>query len=106
MRVTPIIKLIVTAYFSPQLHGTGSYGALEEETCVSEVRAPVGSFVVLVKFDLLNQIRILDLEALSIVYSDFSHFDPNYIEKRSRERFLSPNPPIHTGVRREDSGRV
>ena len=24
MRVTPIIKLIVTAYFSPQLHGTGS----------------------------------------------------------------------------------
>ena len=24
MRVTPIIKLIVTAYTSPQLHGTGS----------------------------------------------------------------------------------
>ena len=64
------------------------YGALEEETCVSEVRAPVGSFVVLVKFDLLSPIRVLDLNALSIVYSDFSHFDPNYIEKRSRERFL------------------
>ena len=64
------------------------YGALEEETCVSEVRAPVGSFVVLVKFDLLNPIRVLDLNALSIVYSDFSHFDPNYIEKGSRERFL------------------
>ena len=26
MRVTLIIKLIVTAYFSPQLHGTGSIG--------------------------------------------------------------------------------
>ena len=64
------------------------YGALEKETCVSEVRAPVGSFVVLVKFDLLNPIRVLDLSALSIVYSDVSHFDPNYIEKRSRERFL------------------
>ena len=64
------------------------YGALEEETCVSEVRAPVGSFVVLVKFDLLNPIRVLDLKALSIVYSDFSHFDPAYNEKRSRERFL------------------
>ena len=64
------------------------YGALEEETCVSEVRAPVGSFVVLVKFDLLSPIRVLDLNALSIVYSDFSHFDPNYTEKRSRERFL------------------
>ena len=64
------------------------YGALEEETCVSEVRAPVGSFVVLVKFDLLSPIRVLDLIALSIVYSDFSHFDPKYIEKRSREGFL------------------
>ena len=64
------------------------YGALEEETCVSEVRAPVGGFVVLVKFDLLRPIRVLDLNALSIVYSDFSHFDPKYIEKRSRERFL------------------
>ena len=64
------------------------YGTLEEETCVSEVRAPVGSFVVLVKFDLLSPIRVLDLNALSIVYSHFSHFDPNYIEKRSRERFL------------------
>ena len=64
------------------------YGALEEETCVSEVRAPVGSIVVLVKFDLLTPIRVLDLNALSIVYSDFSHFDPDYIEKRSRERFL------------------
>ena len=64
------------------------YGALEEETCVSEVRAPVGSFVVLVKFDLLSPIRILDLEALSYPDSEFSHFDPDYIEKRSRERFL------------------
>ena len=65
------------------------YGALEEETCVSEIRASVGSFVVLVKFDLLNPIHVLDLNALSIVYSDFSHFDPDYIEKRSRERFLT-----------------
>ena len=64
------------------------YGALEEETCVSEVRAPVGSFVVLVKFELLDPIHVLDLNALSNMYSDFSHFDPEYIEKRSRERFL------------------
>ena len=64
------------------------YGALEEETCVSEVRAPVGSFVVLVKFDLLSPISVLDLEGLSNPGSEFSHFDPDYIEKRSRERFL------------------
>ena len=64
------------------------YGALEEETCVSEVRAPVGSFVVLVKFDLLNPVRVLDLNALSAVFSDLSHFDPYYNQKRSREKFL------------------
>ena len=64
------------------------YGALEEETCVSEVRAPVGSFVILARFDLLNPIRVLDLNELSSIYSDFKHFDPNYKEKRSRERFL------------------
>ena len=64
------------------------YGALEEETCVSEVRAPVGSFVVLVKFDLLAPINVLDLEALSNPESEVSHFDPHYNEKRSRERFL------------------
>ena len=64
------------------------YGALEEETCVSEVRAPVGGFVILAKFDLLNPVRVLDFKELSSIYSDFRHFDPNYIEKRSRERFL------------------
>ena len=64
------------------------YGALEEQTCVSEVRAPVGSYVVLVKFDLLNPISVLDLTKLWNPGSEFSHFDPDYIEKRSRERFL------------------
>ena len=48
----------------------------------------MGSFVVLVKFDLLAPINVLDLEALSNPESEVSHFDPHYIEKRSRERFL------------------
>ena len=64
------------------------YGALEEETCVSEIRAPVGSYVVLVKFDLLNPIHVLDLTELSHLDSNFSHFDPNYIKRRRRMKFL------------------
>ena len=64
------------------------YGALEDETCVSEIRAPVGSLVVLAKFDLLKPILIVDLDALSEVYSEISYFHPHYIEERSRERFL------------------
>ena len=64
------------------------YGALEEATCVSEVRAPVGSLVILGKFNLLNPTRILDLDALSIVNSDISYFDLRYAEERNREMFL------------------
>ena len=64
------------------------YGALEESTCLSEVRASAGSFVVLGRFDLLIPIHILDLEALSEVYSDISYFDHDYTEERSREGFL------------------
>ena len=43
MRVTPIIKLIVTAYFSPQLHATGSYRAaftFEAERVLPQVPCP------------------------------------------------------------------
>ena len=64
------------------------YGAMEEGTCVSEIRPPVGSLVILGRFEILTPIRILDLSAISIVYSEISHFDANYSEARSRERFL------------------
>ena len=38
------------------------YGALEKDTCVSEVRAPVGSNVVLARFRLL---RLCDCSTLT-----------------------------------------
>ena len=65
------------------------YGALEESTCVSELRASVGSHVAIGKFEVLNSIRILDLAALSEVYSKISYFSPGYSEQRNREAFLS-----------------
>ena len=64
------------------------YGALEEETCLAEVRAPVGSYVALARFELLNSVRILDLGDLSISDKEVSHFDPIYGEERSRQEFL------------------
>ena len=64
------------------------YGATELETCVSEVRPPVGSFVVVGRFDLLKKVRILDLDALSLVYPKGSVFDPGYAEKAGRAAFL------------------
>ena len=64
------------------------YGALEEETCLAEIRPPVGSYVALGRFELLTPIRILDLRDLSISDKEVSHFDPKYREERSRQKFL------------------
>ena len=64
------------------------YGATELETCASEVRPPVGSFVVVGRFDLLKKVRILDLDALSLVYPKVSVFDPGYAERAGRAAFL------------------
>ena len=64
------------------------YGALEKETCLAEIRAPVGSLVALGGFTLLASVRILDLGALSLSDTEVSHFDPKYREARSRQKFL------------------
>ncbi len=64
------------------------YGALEETTCVAEVRPPVGSQVVLGKFSLSRPVRLLDLGPLSRVYVDVSHFDPDYSVLHGRASFI------------------
>src|SRR3954470_5589142 len=40
------------------------YGALEAATAVAEVRPPVGSKVLVVRFEILRPVRLLDVEAL------------------------------------------
>ena len=64
------------------------YGALEGTTCVAEVRPPVGSQVVLGKFKPSRTLRLLDLGALSKVYVNVSHFDPDYSVHHGRASFI------------------
>ena len=64
------------------------YGAMEEDTCVAELRAPVGSHVVLGRFELLRPVRLLDFDALMEIYVDASHFDPDYDIRLGRAAFL------------------
>ena len=64
------------------------YGAMDQQTCVSEVRAPVGAHVVVGRFNLLRPVRLLDLDALSNVYARGSCFDPDYSEQEGRAAFL------------------
>lgn len=60
------------------------YGALEPQTCIAEVRAPVGGSVVLGKFEFVQQVRLLDLPALQKVLVTHSPFHPDY--KRIAEK--------------------
>ena len=64
------------------------YGAMELDTCVSEVRAPVGANVVVGQFQILRSVRLLDLDALSDVYAMGSFFDPSFSERLGRAEFL------------------
>lgn len=64
------------------------YGAMDPETCIAEVRPPVGSHVVLGKFHLLRDVRLLDLGALSGVFANSSHFDPDYGFRTAKTAFI------------------
>ena len=64
------------------------YGAMDKSTCIAEIRPPVGSHVVLARFEFLRPVRLLDLDALAEVYVDPSYFDPEYKPQKDRASFL------------------
>lgn len=64
------------------------YGAIEEETAIGEVRPPVGSKVVVSKFDILKELKLLNLNALQNLSSRGSIFDPEYINQVQKDIFL------------------
>ena len=64
------------------------YGALDKDTCVAEARAPVGSHVVLAKFEVLRPLRLLDFDSLTKIYVERSHFDPTYASHVGHASFL------------------
>lgn len=64
------------------------YGALDANTCVQEVRPPVGSLVVVAKFALLRTIRVLDLTVLDDAFVRTSYFDPEFQRLTEQRTFL------------------
>lgn len=64
------------------------YGAKTVEAARAEVRPPVGSFVVIGRFELLRPVQLLDVEALRSVYVTGSIFDPAYLGRLERAKFL------------------
>ncbi|WP_433850673.1 RES domain-containing protein [Brucella pseudogrignonensis] len=64
------------------------YGAREPQTCIAEIRAPVGSHVVLGRFEIIRDVRLLDLNKLTQVFTDVSLFDPRFQRMAGRASFF------------------
>jgi hypothetical protein len=65
------------------------YGALDKDTCLAEVRAPVGATVVTGLFNPLKDLKILDLSRFeSVGVKDGSYFDDEHMTDIGRRIFL------------------
>lgn len=64
------------------------YGANEASLTIAEVRPPVGSQVVVARFDIVRPLRLLDFTALSAVNENGSVFDPSWAARLDRATFL------------------
>ena len=64
------------------------YGATEESVAIAEVRPPVGSKVMVARFEIIRPLRMLDLTALGEVGSGGSVYDPDLGRRLERAMFL------------------
>jgi hypothetical protein len=64
------------------------YGATDPQVALAEVRPPVGSKVVVGRFEIIRPLRLLDIEALREVNVEGSVFDRGYIQRKERAKFL------------------
>lgn len=64
------------------------YGATNPETALAEVRPPVGSYVAVAQFEIVRELRLLNLTELSKASSEGSIFDPNYSSRLEKALFL------------------
>jgi hypothetical protein len=64
------------------------YGARDIHTCIAEIRAPVGAYVVSGQFEVMRPLRLLDFEALMDIATAGSYFDPEFKHSRDKAEFL------------------
>lgn len=71
-------------------HGIAAfYGASDPEVALAEVRPPVGSRSVIGEFELLRDVRLLDVTALQSLYVEGSVFDPDYERRLALAKFMA-----------------
>ena len=75
---TPPPKLCTPGRMNPAGIGV-FYGSFDTDTCVAELRAPVGGYVVVGKFEILRPLRVLDMTVLDEAAIDISYFNDELI---------------------------
>ena len=65
------------------------YGATHADVAIAETHPPVGSHVVVGRFDIVRPLRLLDVEALQAILVKGSIFDPTHLERLKKASFLA-----------------
>lgn len=65
------------------------YGSFDIETCVAEIRPPVGGSAVVGKFEIIRPLRLLDLSQLERVQNELSYFHPDFLRDHGYGQFVS-----------------
>lgn len=64
------------------------YGATVADVALAEIRPPVGSSVLVGRFEIIRHLRLLDIEALQSIFISGSLFDPGFLPALKKRRFL------------------
>lgn len=64
------------------------YGALDKDTCLAEIRAPVGASVIVAPFRTVRPLKLVNLNTMEKVYQRRSMFDPLFQSDGERCKFL------------------
>jgi hypothetical protein len=73
------------------------YGSFDENTCVAELRIPVGGSALIGQFEILRPLRVLDLTRLEAARQRLSYFDRDYARLRGYASFIQG---FHQEIRR------
>lgn len=73
------------------------YASFDPDTCVAEIRLPVGAIAVVGKFEFIRPIRVLDLTVFDESAEAVSMFHPNFDEIIVKRAFLSD---FHSEIRK------
>ena len=70
-------------------HGIGVfYGATHRRVAMAEIRPPVGSRVLVGRFEIMRPLRLLDVGAMGAIQAKGSLFDPGFVRELERAAFL------------------